>query len=144
MDVRDLMKPGALVLGIAAAGAVGFAAGFVVARDPQVLRRFARAVAGGVERVTGALAESREELADLWAEVRAEAREDVEDQAFAAAAAATVATASARAAEPSPDDAVDSADSGVAESGTAPRKRRSGRRTTRSPRGARKGTATMQ
>lgn len=92
MDPKDLLKPGAIVLGIAAAGALGFAAGFVVARDPKVLRRMARALAGGVERMTGALAESREELADLWAEVRADARHDVEAATFASAATAAEAT----------------------------------------------------
>jgi hypothetical protein len=85
MNANDLLKPGAVVLGIATVGALGFAAGFIVARDPQVLRRVARALAGGVERVAGALAESREELADLWAEVREDARQDIEAQAFAAA-----------------------------------------------------------
>jgi hypothetical protein len=85
MNANDLLKPGAVVLGIATVGALGFAAGFIVARDPQVLRRVARSLAGGVERVAGALAESREELADLWAEVREDARQDIEAQAFAAA-----------------------------------------------------------
>lgn len=97
MNTSDLLKPGAVVLGIAAIGALGFAAGYVVARDPQVLRRMGRAIAGSVERVSGALAESREELADLWAEVREDARQDIEVQAFSAAAsggaAATVPSA---------------------------------------------------
>lgn len=82
MNVNDLLKPGAAVLGLAAAAGLGFAAAYIVARDPQLLRRTARALAGGVERVTGALAESREELADLWAEVREHARQDIEAQAF--------------------------------------------------------------
>ncbi len=88
IDAKDLLKPGAWVLGLAAAAAVGFAAGFVVARDPALLRRLARAVAGGVERVTVAVAESREEFADLWAEVREDARHAAEERAFAEAAGA--------------------------------------------------------
>jgi len=73
----------AALLGLAAAGALGFAAGFIVARDPRVLRRVAGAIAAGAERVSVAVAESREELADLWAEVRDEARADAEVRAFA-------------------------------------------------------------
>ena len=63
MSPKDLLGPGAALLGVAAAGALGFAA--------------------GAERVSVAVAESREELADLWAEVRDEARADTEVRAFA-------------------------------------------------------------
>jgi hypothetical protein len=97
IDLKDLTKPGAVVLGVAAAAALGFAAGFIVARDPALLRRLARSAAGSVERVTAAIAESREELADLWAEVREDARDSLEERAFArphregAAASATAA-----------------------------------------------------
>jgi hypothetical protein len=86
------------VLGVAAAGALGFVAGFVVARDPEVLRRLARTMAGGVERISGALAESREELADLWAEVREDARQDIEAQAFAAPPVVAAAAAGSKSA----------------------------------------------
>jgi hypothetical protein len=88
MSPKDLFGPGAALLGVAAAGALGFAAGFIVARDPRVLRRVAGALAAGAERVSVAVAESREELADLWAEVRDEARADAEVRAFADAEAA--------------------------------------------------------
>jgi hypothetical protein len=90
MDPKDLVKPGAIVLGLAAATALGFAAGYLMARNPELARRAARALAGGWERVGGALAESREELADLWAEAREDARTTVEDEAFAAATVASV------------------------------------------------------
>jgi hypothetical protein len=103
MDAKDLLKPAALVLGIGAAGALGFAAGFIVARDPAAFRRVARAVAGGVERVSLAVAESREELADLWAEVREDARQDIEAKAFAAAAAGAATSAAAAAAPAQPE-----------------------------------------
>ncbi len=85
IDAKDLLKPGALAVGIATAAALGFAAGFVVARDPALLRRLARAVAGGLERIGVAVAESREEIADLWAEVREDARQEAEERAFAEA-----------------------------------------------------------
>lgn len=96
MSPKDLLGPGAALLGLAAAGALGFAAGFIVARDPRVLRRVAGAIAAGAERVSVAVAESREELADLWAEVRDEARADAEVRAFADA---EVSAAGAEAAE---------------------------------------------
>ncbi|MDZ7653277.1 MAG: hypothetical protein U5L03_12390 [Burkholderiaceae bacterium] len=105
MKAEDLVKPGAVVVGIAAAAALGFAAGYLVAKDPALLRRLMRSLAGGVERLTGAVAESREELADLWAASRAGARDAIEDETFAAAtASAAMAAASAvgKAATPAP------------------------------------------
>lgn len=95
MSPKDLLGPGAALLGVAAAGALGFAAGFIVARDPRVLRRVAGALAAGAERVSVAVAESREELADLWAEVRDEARADAEVRAFADAEASAADTEAA-------------------------------------------------
>ena len=99
MNTKDLLAPGAIALGVVAAGALGFALGYAVARDPQKLRQLARAIAGGVERVSGAIAESREELADLWAEVRADAQADIEAQHFAAEESAAAAAPHAAAAE---------------------------------------------
>ncbi len=91
MQAKDLMRPGAVALAVAAAAALGFAAGWLLARNPELARRAARSLAGGWERVGGALAESREELADLWAEARENARATVDDEAFSAAAAAAAA-----------------------------------------------------
>jgi hypothetical protein len=109
MDLEDFGKPAGAVLGAAALLAAGFAAGFVVARDPAVVRRLARAVAGGAERLSLALAETREELADLWAGAREDARVAAEAAAFtagettvagAAAAGAAAMATSAPAANP--------------------------------------------
>lgn len=97
MNAKDLVKPGAVVLGVAAAATLGFAAGYLMARDPQLLRRLLRSAAGGFERLAGAVAESREELADLWADSREGAQSAVEDESFAAAAA-SAAVAAARSA----------------------------------------------
>jgi hypothetical protein len=119
IDSKDLLKGGAVVGGIVAIAALGFAAGFLVARNPQSLRRFARAVAGGLERLQVAMAETREEVADLWAEVRAEARADVEEAAFARAAAATAAAAAAAAAEV---ERAEKAETPLAEEPAEPRK----------------------
>jgi hypothetical protein len=99
IDSKDLFKASALVAATAAVAAVGFAAGYVVARDPQSLRRWARAAAAGLERVQVALAETREELGDLWADARAQARQDVEDASFDAAAEPVLETGAAVPAE---------------------------------------------
>jgi hypothetical protein len=90
MDTKDLLRAGAIVAGVAAVAAIGFAAGYIIARDPRALRRVARSAAGGLERIQIALAETREEIADLWAEVQSEARQDVEEHAFALAEGAIV------------------------------------------------------
>jgi hypothetical protein len=97
MALNDLVKPAVSVIAVAAVATAGFAAGYLVARDPQLLRRVARSLAGGLEKMSAAIAMSREEIADLWAEVRDDAQQDVEvggaGEKTAAAASATAATA---------------------------------------------------
>jgi hypothetical protein len=83
----EFNKPLTLIAGAVLFAAAGFTAGYVVARDPRVLRRLARAAAGGLERISVAVAETREELSDLWADVKDDARHTAEDTAFEAAAA---------------------------------------------------------
>lgn len=95
MAVSDYIKPGAIALGVAAAAALGFAAGYAVGRDPQLLRRSLRAASGGMERLLGAWAETREEIGDLWAEAREDARRAVDDADFEPAAAEAHAAAAA-------------------------------------------------
>jgi hypothetical protein len=102
MKAEDLVKPGTLVLAVVGAAALGFAAGYLVGRDPQLLRKLLRSGAGGFERLAGAFAETREELADLWAASREGAREAIEDEAFAAAAASAVVAAASGAAGMAP------------------------------------------
>jgi hypothetical protein len=82
---KDVLSAGGVLFGAAAIAALGFAAGYLAGRDPQRLRRWTQAAAGGLERIQSALSETREELADLWAEARADARAAVEDDAIAAA-----------------------------------------------------------
>jgi hypothetical protein len=84
-DSKDLMSAGGVLVGAAAIAALGFAAGYLAGRDPQRLRRWTQAAAAGLERIRAAFGETREELADLWAEARADARATVEDDAIAAA-----------------------------------------------------------
>jgi peptidoglycan hydrolase CwlO-like protein len=84
-DSKDVLSAGGVVIGAAAIAALGFAAGYMAGRDPQRLRRWVQAAAGGLERMQTALSETREELADLWAEARADARAAIEEDAIGAA-----------------------------------------------------------
>lgn len=95
MSVGDYTKPAVIALGVAAATAFAFAAGYAIGRDPQLLRRTLRAASGGVERLLGAWAETREEIGDLWAEAREDARREADDSAFERAAANSDAQATA-------------------------------------------------
>jgi hypothetical protein len=86
IDLKDLVRPPVL-LALAGSAAVGFAAGFPIGRDPQLLRRVLAAAAQGWEQTRLSVAEAREDLADQWAEATESARHDIEEKAFAAAAA---------------------------------------------------------
>jgi hypothetical protein len=85
MKFEDLYRPAAL-LGLAGATAVlGLAAGVAILRDPALARRLLSTGARGLERTRLAAAETVEEAIDLWEDVRAQARREVEDERFAAA-----------------------------------------------------------
>jgi hypothetical protein len=86
IDLKDLVRPPVL-LALAGSAAVGFAAGFLIGRDPQLLRRVLAAAAQGWDQTRLSVAEAREDLADQWAEATESARHDIEEKAFAAAAA---------------------------------------------------------
>jgi hypothetical protein len=103
MKIEDVTRPGLLALGIVgvtATALLGFAAGVAVARDPEVLRRTARGLARGLERATLMAAQTREHVADLWAEAREEALAEVDAADFERAAAKTSKAAPAAAAAP--------------------------------------------
>lgn len=108
IDLKDLARPPVL-LAMAGSAALGFAAGYLLGRDPQLLRRVAAAVAQGWEQWRMAMAEAREDLADHWAEATEAARQDIEEAAFAAgtteaAAAATAAAATTAGAAATPGE----------------------------------------
>jgi hypothetical protein len=98
MKIEDLTRPSLLTLGalgiagLAATALAGFAVGMAVSRDPEALKRNARALARqaarGVEQATLLAAQAREHLGDLWAEAREEALAEVDAADFARAAAA--------------------------------------------------------
>lgn len=95
IELKGLARPPVL-LALAGTAAVGFAAGYLLGRDPQVLRRVLAAAAQGWEQTRVAVAEAREDLADQWAEATESARHDIEDAAFAGGpAAVTTATIAA-------------------------------------------------
>lgn len=97
IDLKDFTRPSVL-LAMAASAAAGFAAGYLLGRDPQILRRAMAAAAQAWEGTRVAVAEAREDLADQWAEAAEAARQDIEETAFAAAATAAVAPEEATAA----------------------------------------------
>jgi hypothetical protein len=114
IDLKDFARPPVL-LALAGSAALGFAAGYVLGRDPRLLQRVLAAAAASWEQTRLAVAEAREEVADQWAEATEAARNDIEETAFAAAPAA------AAAAEPRASTSPKAAEPGAA----APRRRRS-------------------
>lgn len=106
MKLEDLARPGLVALGVAgmaATGLLGFAAGWALSRDPEAARRVARRLARGAvrgfESASLLAAQAREELGDIWAEVREEVVADVDHTDFERAAArAATGTAAAGAA----------------------------------------------
>lgn len=99
-DPKDLFKPLGAVAALAGSAALGFVAGYAVGRDPEAAKRLMAFVARGIDRVSLAVAETREELGDLWAEARSEARAQWEEAQFAEHEAAAAAAAAADAAAP--------------------------------------------
>ena len=108
MKIEEVARPGMLALGIvgiAATALLGFAAGFAVARDPDILRRTARRLARGLERATLMAAQAREHVGDLWAEAREEALAEVDAADFERAAASAAKAAPTAAATAAPKKA---------------------------------------
>ena len=92
MKFEDLYRPAAL-LGLAGATAVlGLAAGVAILRDPALARRLLSTGVRGLERARLAAAETAEDAIDLWEDVRAQARREVEDERFAATGGAQAAS----------------------------------------------------
>lgn len=84
LDLNDMQKPLVAVLALGAAATAGFVAGYLVGRDPETARKLVGSVAGGLTRAQVAFAEAVENLGDLWADARADARRDIEEERFAA------------------------------------------------------------
>jgi hypothetical protein len=99
-DPKDLFKPLGSIAALAGSAALGFVAGYAVGRDPDGAKRLMQFVARSFDRASLAVAETREELGDLWAEARSEARAHWEEAQFAKHEAEAAATAAAANAEP--------------------------------------------
>jgi hypothetical protein len=99
-DPKDLFKPLGSIAALAGSAALGFVAGYAVGRDPAAAKRLMQFVATSFDRASLAVAETREELGDLWAEARSEARAHWEEAQFAKHEAEAAATAAAASAEP--------------------------------------------
>jgi len=84
IDLNDLQKPLVAVLALGAAATAGFVAGYLVGRDPETARKLVGSVAGALTRTQVAFAEAIENIGDLWADARADARRDIEEERFAA------------------------------------------------------------
>jgi hypothetical protein len=109
-DPKDLFKPLGAVAALAGSAALGFVAGYAVGRDPEAAKRLMVFVARGIDRVSLAVAETREELGDRWAEARSEARARWEEAQFAEhEAAATAAEDAAAPAKVEPVEPVEPA-----------------------------------
>lgn len=129
IDLKDLVRPPVLVA-LAGSAAAGFVAGFLVGRDPQLLRRLMTAAAQGWEQARLSVAEAREDLADQWAAARETARHDIEEDLFAAADAAAAAPPAEASAGAMGDDTL------PPDSGAAAKVSGGGRRATTRRRGA--------
>jgi hypothetical protein len=105
MKIDDLYRPAAL-LGLAGAtAALGLVAGVAILRDPALARRLLSTGARGLARAQLAAAETVEDAIDLWEELRAQARREVEDSRFEAATGTRAAKESRPPPAPSPKPA---------------------------------------
>ena len=83
IDLNDMQKPLVAVLALGAAATAGFVAGYLAGRDPETARKLVGSVAGALTRTQVAFAEAIENIGDLWADARADARRDIEEERFA-------------------------------------------------------------
>jgi len=77
MSLYDMVKGTAAVTAVAAVSLGALAIGTLVTRHPNTARRALRTMLQGVQRVGLALAQTREDLGDVWAEARDELRGDL-------------------------------------------------------------------
>jgi len=78
VNITGMIKNTAAVAGIAALSVGAVAVGTIVTRHPETARRALRILMQSAQRMGVALAQSREDFGDLWAEVRDELRADMD------------------------------------------------------------------
>jgi hypothetical protein len=82
LNFKDMTRPAGVLSGLATLTAMGLVGAYLLTRDRETLKRVIQVAAGTVERVSAALAETREELFDLWEQARDEARHEMDEAAF--------------------------------------------------------------
>lgn len=78
MKLEDMLKGAGAVAAVGAVSVVAVGIGALVTRHPDTARRAVRMLMHGAQRVGLALAQTREELGDLWAEARDDLRNDLD------------------------------------------------------------------
>ena len=78
MNAFDMLKNTVAIAAVGAVSVGALAIGTLVTRHPETARRAVRTLMHGAQRVGLALAQSREDMGDLWAEVRDELRDDLD------------------------------------------------------------------
>ena len=82
MSLEDLVRRGAAIAAITTVAALAGAGVWVALKHPELGRRALKSLARGAEKVRLAVAETAEELGDLWAEARDEVAAEIEAKAF--------------------------------------------------------------
>jgi len=82
MSFKDLVRRGAVIGAITAVAALAGAGVWVALKHPELGRRALKSLARGAEKLRLAVAETAEELGDLWAEARDEVAAEIEAKAF--------------------------------------------------------------
>ncbi|MBK8070257.1 MAG: hypothetical protein IPK27_22405 [Rhodanobacteraceae bacterium] len=82
MSLEDVARRAAAVAAVAAVATLAGAGAWIAFKHPELGRRALKSLARGAEKLRLALAETAEELCDLWAEARDEVAAEIEAKAF--------------------------------------------------------------
>jgi hypothetical protein len=85
MSLEDLARRTAAVAAITTVAALAGTGIWIALKHPELGRRALKSLARGAEKLRLAVAETAEELGDLWAEARDEVAAEIEAKAFASA-----------------------------------------------------------
>jgi hypothetical protein len=83
MSLEDLARRAAAVAAITTVAALAGTGIWIAMKHPELGRRALKSLARGAEKLRLAVAETAEELGDLWAEARDEVAAEIEAKAFA-------------------------------------------------------------
>lgn len=86
MNLEDLARRAAGLAAITVFASLVGAGAWIALKHPQLGRRAVKSLARGAEKLRLAVAETAEELGDLWAEARDEVAAEIEAKAFGPAA----------------------------------------------------------